>query len=69
MLKKIAPIVLISFLLLGCSNNNTFTITNDSIGPLTRNSTAADLKVLFASDSIVNPTGSGRTYKIYENVD
>lgn len=58
MKKSIITSTLIFLTLLGCATDTTFTITNDQVGPLTRDATITSLSTVFANDSIVNANGN-----------
>lgn len=46
--------LLASILLTSCNNDNSFKITADQVGPLTKETPVSDLKTLFSNDSVVD---------------
>lgn len=54
MFKKIIFIAVVTLLVLSCTQENKFTITQNSIGPITKTTTVSELELLFKNDSLVN---------------
>ena len=54
MIKKVVFLVVVALLVLSCKQENKFTITPNSIGPITKTTTVSELELLFENDSLVD---------------
>ncbi|MGB5942870.1 MAG: hypothetical protein WBG71_08310 [Leeuwenhoekiella sp.] len=54
-MKKFMIALVIAITALSCDTDNPFAVSDDQVGPITRQTTMAELDALFKSDSIVRP--------------
>ncbi len=57
--KSILPIIMVSLLIISCSNNNKFKIEKGKVGLIDQTTTVKDLKEIFKNDSIVSNLSEG----------
>lgn len=57
--KSILPIIMVSLLIISCSNNNKFKIEKGRVGLIDQTTTVKDLKEIFKNDSIVSNLSEG----------
>jgi len=58
MKKHIITLSLLGIVLSSCSNAGNFSISNETVGPLTKTTKVSELKSIFANDSLVDATGT-----------
>ncbi|WP_298325365.1 hypothetical protein [uncultured Dokdonia sp.] len=58
MKKHIITLSLLGLVVASCSNSGNFSISSETVGPLTKTTKVSELKTAFANDSLVDATGA-----------